>query len=654
MLCTTIGLPMRLERLLEKLQRQRAFQLMRTALIILQRDGAGAFADRLWRWLHGERRYYRPLEWLAYEKYAQNARLGLEVLAAQRQRALAWHFQPTFGILTPLYNAPLDIFRQTAASVTSQSYPKWRWYVADASTDVELSKYVQQLAEAEPRLQLIRLSCNGGISANTNAALQRATEDFLVLLDHDDLLAPEALFEVANFLQAQPEADLIYSDSDKVDAKGRYFEPFFKPDWSPELLLCVNYLAHLSVFRREVALQVGQFDPALDGAQDWDYFLRFSEHTQRIYHIPKVLYHWRAWHGSTAHTPTAKSYVAAAQLAAVRNHLQRTSIAAPRVFFVPRHPIRKFSPRVEWEQHRSRSVAIIIPSRDHADILETCLSSLFRLTDYPNYRVIVVDTGSCEPATTALYARYAAELRFSVVHYTGLFNFSRACNFGAQHAAHDDLLLFLNNDTQVLAADWLARMTQWFERKDVGIVGAKLLYPDGKIQHGGVIVGLSGMASHAFQLCEECVTTHFGSDDWYRNYLAVTGACLLIDRRLFEQIGGFDESYQLIYSDVELCLRAVAAGYRVVYTPDARLIHHESLTHKRRVPRADFLRANEHFKAWIERGDPYYNPNLNHIGTLPNFSADYNERASALNAALMAKLQALSGREYVIMPDDLV
>lgn len=196
-------------------------------------------------------------------------------------------------------------------------------------------------------------------------------------------------------------------------------------------------------------------------------------------------------------------------------------------------------------------------------------------------------------------------------------------------------------------------MAQWFEREGVGVVGAKLLYPDGKVQHGGVIVGLSGMASHAFQLSEESIMTHFGSDDWYRDYLAVTGACLLIDRRLFERIGGFDEAYELVYSDVELCLRAVAAGYRVVYTPDARLLHHESLTHKRRVPYDDFLRANEHFKTWIERGDPYYNPNLSHIGTLPNFSANSGERAVHLNAVLMAKLRALPAKGYLTLPDDL-
>jgi GT2 family glycosyltransferase len=635
------------------LAQQRAFQLVRTAYTILQRDGLLAFADRLQRWLRGERRYYRRLDWLAYEKYCRSAKPRLDRLAAQCQIARTWQLQPTFGILTPLYNVPLHIFKQTAASVVSQSYPNWRWYIADASTEAALSAYVQQLAAAEPRLTVIRLAENGGIAANTNAALNCATEDFLVLLDHDDLLAPEALFEVARLLQDQPDADLIYSDSDKVDAKGRRFEPFFKPDWSPELLLCVNYIAHLSVFRRALAQRVGQFDSALDGAQDWDYFLRLSEHTQRIHHIPKVLYHWRAWRGSTARARSAKNYAAAAQIAAVRNHLLRTGIAEPKVFFDEQHPIRKFYPYVQWQPQQPRSVAIIIPSRDQADVLSACLTSLFSLTDYPKYRVIVVDTGSHEPATAALYARYADELRFSVVRYSEPFNFSRACNFGAQHAAQDDLLLFLNNDTQIPSADWLTRMAQWFERDGVGAVGAKLLYPSGEIQHAGVIVGLSGMASHAFQGSPEALMTHFGSDDWYRNYLAVTGACLLIDRQLFARIGGFDEAYLLIYSDVELCLRVIAHGYRVVYTPDARLLHHESLTHKRRVPYADFLRADAHFKPWIARGDPYYNPNLSCVGTLPNFSANSGERAAHLNAVLMARLRAMPERTHLTLPDDL-
>ncbi|MCE7948514.1 MAG: glycosyltransferase [Chloroflexi bacterium CFX4] len=642
-----------LKKLRANLARRRVFQLFRTAYTIWQRDGLHAFTDRLRRWLGGERRYYRPLEWLAYEKHCQTAALSADQLTAQRETALGWRAQPTFAILTPVYNAPLYIFKQTAAFVTSQSYPNWRWYVADASTDATLSAYITQLAATEPRIVLIRLPENGGISANTNAALNCATEDFLLLLDHDDLLAPEALFEVAHFLQSQPNADLIYSDSDKVDAKGRRFEPLFKPDWSPELLLCANYIRHLSVFRREVALRVGQFDSALDGAQDWDYFLRLSEVTQCIYHLPKVLYHWRAWEGSTAQARGAKHYAAAAQIAAVENHLKRTGIAAPHVFFDAAHPIRKFYPYVQWEQPQPRRIAIIIPSRDHADVLGSCLGSLFRLTDYPHYRVIVVDTGSREQVTADLYARYAAEPRFSVVHYSAPFNFSRACNFGAQHAADADLLLFLNNDTEILAADWLARMAQWFEREKVGIVGAKLLYPSGEIQHGGVIVGLSGMASHAFMLSREAIMTHFGSDDWYRNYLAVTGACLMIAQPLFEQIGGFDEAYQLIYSDVEICLRAVVHGYRVVYTPDVRLIHYESLTHQRRVPYADFLRADQHFKTWIERGDPYYNPNLSHIGTLPNFSANSGERAAHLNAVLMARLRAMPEKGYLTLPDDL-
>jgi glycosyltransferase involved in cell wall biosynthesis len=460
------------ETLRAALARRRTFQLVRTAYTILRRDGWLAFTDRLYRWLRGERRYYRRSEWLTYERYCQNAELGLAQRAAQRQTARTWHSQPTFGILTPLYNVPLHIFKQTAASVASQSYPKWRWYIADASTEKALAAYVQQLAAAEPRLTVIRLAQNGGIAANTNAALNCATEDFLVLLDHDDLLAPEALFEVARLLQDQPDADLIYSDSDKVDARGRRFEPFFKPDWSPELLLCVNYIAHLSVFRRTLAQRVGQFDSALDGAQDWDYFLRLSEHTQRIHHIPKVLYHWRAWRGSTARARPAKNYAAAAQIAAVRNHLLRTGIAEPKVFFDERHSVRKFYPYVQW-QPQPRSVAIIIPSRDQAAVLSVCLASLFSLTDYPNYRVIIVDTGSHEPATAALYARYTDEPRFSVVRLCEPFNFSRACNFGAQHATPDDLLLFLNNDTQILSADWLTRMAQWFERDGVGAVGAK-------------------------------------------------------------------------------------------------------------------------------------------------------------------------------------
>ncbi|MCE7947278.1 MAG: glycosyltransferase family 2 protein [Chloroflexi bacterium CFX4] len=631
-------------------------QLTNTSYRLLRQEGLGAFTNRLGLWLRGERRYMRHdrPELHGYEAYCKATTPNEAELAAQRKEARVWQNAPSFGILTPVYQPPLYIFRRTVESVLAQSYPYWRWYLADSSSNDEIWEYLTYLAAQDARIVPIRLTQNKGISENSNAALrqalQEATCEYIALLDHDDKLAPEALYAMAKFIQAQPDADFIYSDGDKINAEDHRFDPIFKPNWSPEMLLCVNLLCQMAVMRRDLLAKVGMFDPSKDGAQDWDLFLRISEVTQKIYHLPKVLYHWRVWERSTASSREAKSYAAEAQLAAIREHLVRTGIQNPRVFFDSEHPIHGTYPLVIWEQPQPRSIAIIIPSRDHADMLLGCLATLFGRTRYPNYRVIVVDTGSTEQATFDLYARYAQEPRFQVVKYTEPFNFSKACNFGAQHAAESDLLLFLNNDIEVLDGTWLARMAQWYERTGVGIVGAKLIFPDGLVQHGGVYIGGGGLAAHLFSRLPENLITYFGNDGWYRNVLAVTGACLMISRQAFDAVGGFDEAYQLNYSDVALCLRAHEAGYRIVYTPHARLIHYESVTHKRRIPRVDFLRANEAFQKWIKSGDPYYNPSLSYA--MPNHyvTMDPSHRALYVNRMLMARLPR---KAMITLPDDL-
>jgi GT2 family glycosyltransferase len=640
---------------------KRFIALSDTSLKIWREGGFSAFYDRLKRWLKGERRYIpifedRP-ELHGYEPYCHFTTPSAADLEAQRKESLAWHNPITFGIITPVYNVPLSFFIRTAQSVTQQSYPHWRWYIADASPNEDLRDYLACLAAQDERIVLIRLAENGGISANSNAALQRAFREavceYVVLLDHDDELAREALYTVAKFIQEKPDADFIYSDEDKINEIDHRHNPLFKPDWSPEMLLCVNYLCHISVIRRSLVERVGGFDPKKDGAQDWDLFLRISELTDRIYHIPKVLYHWRVWSHSTAHTIEAKPYVATAHLAAVREHLLRTGIRNPQVYFDPEHPIHKIYPLVTWKQSRPRRIVIIIPSRDHAEMLLNCLTTLFGKTCYPDYRVLLVDTGSVEKETSALYGYYQAkEPRFQVISYTEpSFNFGKACNLGARHAPEADLLLFLNNDVEILDGLWLERMAQWYERKDVGIVGAQLLYPDGRIQHAGVCLGGGGLAGHLFFGLPQHASVFFGTPDWYRNLLAVTGACLMISREAFDKVGGFDERYQLNYSDVALCLKVHQAGYRIVYTPHVRLIHHESVTHGQRIPRSDFLLANQEFQPWIQQGDPYYNPNLSYGRPDHYVTLSPVHRAVNLNRRLMARLP---NKDIIQLPNDLL
>ncbi len=293
---------------------------------------------------------------------------------------------------------------------------------------------------------------------------------------------------------------------------------------------------------------------------------------------------------------------------------------------------------VRWEVRQPPVVSIIIPSRDQPEMLEECLSSLFALTDYAAYEVMIVDTGSVQPATHELYKRYQADSRFRVIGYAGTtFNFSAACNQGVNPSS-GGLLLFLNNDTQVLQADWLRQLAQWFADPEVGIVGPKLVYPDGTIQHAGVIVGLAGLAGHLFQAQPENLWSIFGSDQWYRSLQAVTGACLMISREVFQKVGGFDEGYVLNFSDIDLCLRVHAMRYQVIYTPQVRLIHHESATHQAHFPRADFERADRLWRRWLDAGDPYFNANLSYRRLTPFLRQDDGDSSSEVNREMMRKL----------------
>lgn len=638
-------------RFLSAVARLRPVQLLNSARVILLRDGPLPLLARLFRWLRGERRYHRRATTkVMYRQYHVAFEPNSAQLARQRAEVVAWADRPSFSIITPVFNPPLPILKQTVESVLSQTYDRWLWHLADASTDPAIWDYLSAQAKHDSRLRPIRLGENKGISENTNAALRQAEGDFVVFLDHDDTFAPMALYAVSEAIRAHPDADVLYSDYDKLNRRGQRCEPFLKPDWSPAMMLSCNLLAHLCAVRRSLLDEVGTLTPDMDGAQDWDWLFRITERTQRIVHVPQVLYHWRKSTGSTAGAVQNKPYVQRAQSAAISAHLQRAGLCEPRVQFIEEHPIHRTYPLVTWAIPDKRLISIIIPSRDHADVLARCLDSLFGLTQYAPYEVIVVDTGSTEPATQALYDRYLPDARFRLTHYREPFNFSRACNVGAQHA-RGDLLLFLNNDIEILHADWLERMAQWFERPDVGIVGAKLLYPEGRLQHAGVIVGLGGLAAHIFQREWENLESIAGSDCWYRDLMAVTGACLLIDRRAFEKVGGFDEDYLLNYSDIELCIQVYAAGYRVIYTPHARLIHLESISHKRRIPRHDLVRSATRWQRWLQAGDPYFHPHFSYRSNMPTLKLDDHESPLEISQDVMRRLPP---KDLIVLPDDLL
>ncbi|MEZ4658669.1 MAG: glycosyltransferase [Caldilineaceae bacterium] len=454
----------------------------------------------------------------------------------------------------------------------------------------------------------------------------------MALLDHDDLWAINTLYEVTHCLNGRGATanqtadagavDIIYFDEDKISADGlRRSAPWFKPQWSPDVLLGTNVLMHC-VIRRTLLQQIGGFDANMDGAQDWDVALRCAEITNRMVHIPKVLYHWRQIEGSAALSADAKPWAYAAQLRCIEAHLERLGIPGAKAISPSLGVVR-----VLWPTTNAK-ISIIIPTKDKHKLLRACLDSIFNKSSYQNYEIILVDTGSSEAATQSYYATLQNNERVHTISYTGAFNYSKANNLGAQHAT-GDLLLFLNNDTEVLEPTWLEDMAGWAMRPQIGVVGAKLIRPDDTIQHAGIVMGLIGHGSHVFDGGHENVYGIFGSPEYYRNYLAVTGACMMIQRTKYDKLGGFDEVYEIGFSDMELCLRAVERGYRNAYTPFARLLHHEGGSRGYYLPPSDVLRATYQMWPVIERGDPHFNPNLSHLKRVPTIGPP-DEKAADL------------------------
>ena len=518
--------------------------------------------------------------------------------------------------------------------------------LANGGDDPAIRAYIDQLAAQDQRVRVAHLAQNLGIAGNSSAALQLADGEFVGFLDHDDTLAPNLLFEVVAALNRDSAADIIYFDEDKISADDKErSEPWLKPAWSPDMMLSVNLIGH-GVLRHSLIAACGGFDPATDGAQDRDLALRCSLRAGKIVHIPHVLYHWRMIPGSAAVDAQAKPWVFAAQERALRKHLAALGASDATVKLTP-------SGTGVFFPARGAKISIIIPTKDRLHFIQPCVSSLLHKTRYPDRKIasgewrvatddiatfdsvgaegmgpdleiIIVDSGSTEPEVLAYYEELAQDPRVHLVHYQGEFNYSRANNVGAEQAS-GDVLLFLNNDTEVIDPDWLETMAGWAMRAEIGVVGAKLLRGDGSIQHAGVIVGLEGIASHIFAGMREGEFGVFGSTEWVRNYLAVTGACLMVRRQVFAQIGAFDEEYELTFSDVELCLRAMAAGYRNVWLPFVRLLHYEGGTRGDHIPIHDGVRAAHHTWQLVVAGDPYFHPALSTVQRQPALAAPSTE-----------------------------
>lgn len=521
---------------------------------------------------------------------------------------------PLISIVLPTYNTPAKYLQQAIASVKSQLYGHWELCIADdASSEPAVRQILQDAARSDARIKVTYRELNGHISACSNSALQLATGQFVALLDHDDLLAETALFRIAEAINAHPDAQLIYSDEDKIDESNRRYEPYFKSGFNYELLLAQNMISHLGVYRTERLRELGGFRAGFEGAQDYDLALRMIERVpaEQIIHVPYVLYHWRAIAGSTAWGEDEKDYAADAGRKAVAEHLARRGLVAE---VMPAQEAASLN-RVRFACPAPQPmVSIIIPTRDRAELLGMCLDSLVRRSTYANYEVIIVDNGSTEAATAELFARLPKD-RFRVVRDDTPFNFSGLNNRAAK-LARGELLCLMNNDIEILTPEWLEEMVSFACQAEIGCVGARLWYPDGRLQHGGVILGLGGVAGHAHKYLPKGDLGYFRRAVLHQSLSAVTAACLLVRREVFEEMGGIEEQLAVAFNDIDFCLRVGQAGYRNVWTPYAEMVHHESASRGQENTAAKQARfaAEVAFvqarwgRALLE--DPAYSPNL--------------------------------------------
>jgi O-antigen biosynthesis protein len=579
----------------------------RKAIRIIHREG--------WRglWYAFEERF-RLADRELYELWQRRNRLTARDRDRIRKEIERLPRQPLISILLPVYNTDEIWLRKCLDSVLGQLYPHWELCVADdASTATHIRRILEEYRAGEGRIRVIFREVNGHISAASNSALSLAGGEYVALLDHDDELTPDALFEMALLLNRQPEADMIYSDEDKIDAQGRRHSPFFKPDWSPDTFLSLMYTCHLGVYRTTLVRRVGGFREGFEGSQDYDLVLRLTEHAKKICHIPRVLYHWRSIPASSAASFQTKNYAQDAGLRAIREALERRGEEA----LV--EPIAGLSGRyrVRYRLKDKPLISIIIPTRDLPAILATCLKSIFQKTAYDRFEVIIVDNDSRDSETQALFHcwREREPSRFRVIPLPIPFNFPALINEGVRHA-RGDLLLLLNNDIEVVSEEWLTEMAAQAMRPRVGAVGVKLLYPDDTVQHAGVVLGVGGIAGHSHKYFSNDRPGYFDRLRITANCAAVTGACLMVQKTRFLEVGGFDEALPVAFNDVDFCIKLLKAGYDNLCLSHLLLYHHESQT---RGPE-DTVEKQIRFRGeialmearWGEllKKDPFYSPHL--------------------------------------------
>ncbi len=532
----------------------------------------------------------------------------------ERQKSDVFSQKIKFSILVPLYNTSEKFLREMIRSVLDQTYGDWELCLADGSDGQhrEVEKICGQYARKDARIQYKRLKKNLGISENSNACIEMASGNYIALLDHDDLLHPAALHEVMRAICEQG-ADFIYTDEAIFHSTASdSFDFHLKSDYAPDTLRSVNYICHLTVFKRELMEESGEFRKECDGSQDFDLILRLTEKAKHIVHIPLVLYYWRAHPESTADSIGTKPYVINAGHRALQDHLQRAGLEGEVL-----DTVIPTMYRVRYKITGNPKISIIIPNHDHPDDLRTCLESIYSLSTYSNFEIIIVENGSKERELFSYYKELEEKKSNThVISWEGSFNYAAINNFGVRHTSGEYIIL-LNNDTKVITPEWMEEMLMFSQRKDVGIVGAKLYYPDDTIQHAGIIIGIGSTAGHQHKGAHRNDYGFLGRLIYAQNLSAVTGACMMIRRDVWDEVGGLDEKFVVAFNDVDICLRVRKAGYLVVWTPYAELYHYESKSRGYEdtpEKQARFQReANLLQSRWakeLESGDPYYNPNL--------------------------------------------
>ena len=540
------------------------------------------------------------------------ARHKVDKRTLRRQKHAAFAQKPLISIVIPLYCTPLPYLKELLESVRRQSYENWQLCLADGSPDDKAKEFIEKHYGREKRIVYRKLEENGGISVNTNEAVALAAGEYLMFCDHDDTLEPDALYEIVKAIN-DTGADMLYTDEDKVSMDGRhYFDPNFKPDFNLFRLRENNYICHIFVVKKSLTDETGLLRSEFDGAQDFDFILRCCEKAQKITHISKVLYHWRCHMDSTAADPSSKAYAYEAGRKAVREHYQRLGIDA-KVEMTERPGWYRSHVKVQGNP----LISVIIPNKDHTDDLELCLFSMTRKSTYRNYEILIVENNSEKEETFEYYRKLPDRYpKARVLTWEKEFNYSAINNFAAKEAK-GEYLLFLNNDVEILTLDWMEEMLQNCQQENVAAVGAKLYYPDDTIQHAGVVLGLGGIAGHIMCRASKEDPGYFGRMISVQEISAVTAACMMVKKSDFDAVGGLDETFQVAFNDIDLCMKFRAAGKKIIFTPYAELYHYESKSRGLEdTPEKQFRfdkevkRFQEKWAQQLEMGDPYYSPNL--------------------------------------------